>query len=145
LDELCDVAGFMKTLVAEHGVVDLCKGLYSSNLFYEPSTRTSSSFFTAMGRLGIISSIFSFLILGGNVLPILSEFSSVQKGETIEDTIKVLQNYVDVIVMRHPDIGSVARAASASNIPIINAGDGANEHPTQVSRSLKLFDTIINS
>jgi aspartate carbamoyltransferase catalytic subunit len=56
----------------------------------------------------------------------------VKKGETIEDTIRVIQQYVDIIIMRHPDIGSVARAASVSQIPVINAGDGANEHPTQV-------------
>lgn len=60
-----------------------------------------------------------------------TEFSSVKKGETLEDTVRVLQQYVDVIVMRHPEIGSVAHAASFCDIPVINAGDGANEHPTQ--------------
>lgn len=119
LDELCDIAGYMKRLVEKQGITDICKGLYSANLFYEPSTRTNSSFHTAMGRLG------------GEVLPIHTEFSSVKKGETIEDTIRVVQQYVDIVIMRHPDIGSVARAAKVADIPIINAGDGANEHPTQ--------------
>jgi len=119
LEELCQVAAFMQKSVETHGIIDLCRDKYSANLFYEPSTRTMSSFTTAMGRLG------------GQSLPIFPDFSSVKKGETLEDTIRVLQNYVDVIVMRHPEIGSVAQAASVASVPIINAGDGANEHPTQ--------------
>jgi carbamoyl-phosphate synthase/aspartate carbamoyltransferase/dihydroorotase/carbamoyl-phosphate synthase/aspartate carbamoyltransferase len=71
--------------------------------------------------------------LGGQVIPITQgvQFSSVTKGESLEDTIRTLEQYADVIVLRHPDIGSANRAAEAANVPIINAGDGAGEHPTQ--------------
>jgi aspartate carbamoyltransferase catalytic subunit len=90
-------------------------------LFYEPSTRTSASFIAAMERLG------------GSVIPITQgvQFSSVSKGETLADTIQTLEQYSDVIVLRHPEIGSARVAAEAANIPVINAGDGAGEHPTQ--------------
>jgi aspartate carbamoyltransferase len=100
--------------------IPLCTGVVLATLFYEPSTRTSSSFQTAMLRLG------------GQVLAINDvSNSSVAKGETIEDTIKCLQSYVDVIAMRHPQVGSLARAASVATVPIVNAGDGVGEHPTQ--------------
>ena len=91
-----------------------------ANLFYEPSTRTSSSFFSAMTRLG------------HTVLPINEvKYSSVTKGETLEDTIRTISKYVDVIALRHPDEGAAVRAAKVSDVPIINAGDGTGEHPTQ--------------
>jgi aspartate carbamoyltransferase len=88
------------------------------NLFYEPSTRTSCSFHTAM------------LKMGGNVIEI-SDNSSAKKGESLEDTIKTVSNYGDVIVLRHPEKGSAERAANVATVPIINAGDGNGEHPTQ--------------
>lgn len=90
-------------------------------VFYEPSTRTSASFIAAMSQLG------------GNVIPITQgvQFSSVAKGETLEDTIVTLGQYADAIVLRHPETGSVARAAAVSPVPVINAGDGIGEHPTQ--------------
>jgi aspartate carbamoyltransferase len=90
-------------------------------VFYEPSTRTSSSFIAAMQKLG------------GNVIPITQgvQFSSVSKGETLEDTITTLGQYADAIVLRHPETGSVRRAAASSPVPVINAGDGIGEHPTQ--------------
>jgi len=71
--------------------------------------------------------------LGGSVIPITQgeQFSSVSKGETLADTIRTLEQYSDVIVLRHPEIGSAQVAADYANIPIINAGDGAGEHPTQ--------------
>ena len=91
-----------------------------ANLFYEPSTRTSSSFFSAMTRLG------------HTVLPINEViYSSVTKGETLEDTIKTLSCYADIIVLRHPSVGASKAAARVSSVPIINAGDGIGEHPTQ--------------
>ena len=91
-----------------------------ANLFYEPSTRTSSSFFSAMTRLG------------HTVLPINEViYSSVTKGETLEDTIKTLSSYVDIIVLRHPSVGASKAAAKVSSVPVINAGDGIGEHPTQ--------------
>ena len=103
-----------------HGT-DLLKGRVLACLFYEPSTRTSASFIAAMERLG------------GSVIPITQgvQFSSVSKGETLADTIQTLEQYSDVIVLRHPEIGSARVAAEAANIPVINAGDGAGEHPTQ--------------
>lgn len=108
-------------MVEQRGGNDLLKGRIVACLFYEPSTRTSSSFIAAMQRLG------------GQVIPITQgvQFSSVTKGESLEDTIRTLEQYADVIVLRHPDIGSANRAAEAASVPIINAGDGAGEHPTQ--------------
>lgn len=95
-------------------------GCVSTNLFYEPSTRTSSSFYSAMVKLG------------GHVIPINDvSFSSVSKGETLSDTIRVMNSYSDVIVLRHPEVGSAELAAHVSHVPIINAGDGVGEHPTQ--------------
>lgn len=96
------------------------EGKLLANLFYEASTRTSSSFHAAMHKLS------------GNVLPINDvNYSSVSKGENLEDTIRTLACYADVIVLRHPEIGAAKRAAEVSSVPIINAGDGAGEHPTQ--------------
>lgn len=90
-------------------------------VFYEPSTRTSSSFLAAVGKLG------------GTSIPITQgvQFSSVAKGETLEDTILTLGQYADAIVLRHPETGAVERAAKVSPVPVINAGDGIGEHPTQ--------------
>jgi carbamoyl-phosphate synthase/aspartate carbamoyltransferase len=89
------------------------------NAFFEPSTRTSLSFETAMYRLG------------GNVLTFNKDVSSMNKGENFEDTIKTLATFGDAIVLRHPEIGKVEAASNMCNIPIINGGDGAGEHPTQ--------------
>jgi len=91
-----------------------------ANLFYEPSTRTSSSFFSAATKLG-------HTVLQINEV----KYSSVTKGETLEDTIRTISQYADAIVLRHPDIGAARTAANVSDVPIINAGDGAGEHPTQ--------------
>lgn len=111
----------MRTVVAEAGGSDLLKGRVAATIFYEPSTRTSSSFIAAMQRLG------------GTVIPITSgvQFSSVSKGETLGDTMRTLEQYADVIVLRHPVIGSAVEAAAAASVPVLNAGDGAGEHPTQ--------------
>jgi len=95
-----------------------CNGKTLINLFYEPSTRTSCSFHKAM------------LNLGGSVIEI-TDNSSVKKGETLEDTIKTVSNYGDIIVLRHPEKGSCERASKVSTVPLINAGDGNGEHPTQ--------------
>lgn len=97
------------------------KGKIMASLFYEPSTRTRFSFESAMLRLG------------GNVISTenAKEFSSAIKGETLEDSIKVISNYADVIVLRHFDKGASEKASLVSNIPIINAGDGVGQHPTQ--------------
>jgi len=121
LEHIFSRARDMRKMVEQDGGNDLLKGRIVACLFYEPSTRTSSSFIAAMERLG------------GQVIPITQgvQFSSVTKGESLEDTIRTLEQYADVIVLRHPDIGSATRAAHAADIPIINAGDGAGEHPTQ--------------
>ena len=89
------------------------------NIFFEPSTRTSCSFQAAMIKLG------------GNIINITDKYSSTEKGESLEDTIKTVTNYGDIIVFRHPQKGSAQIAANVSTIPVINAGDGNGEHPTQ--------------
>lgn len=92
-----------------------------ASLFYEPSTRTRFSFESAMRRLG------------GSVITTENarEFSSAAKGESLSDSTKIMCGYADVIVMRHNEAGSASKAADISSIPIINAGDGAGQHPTQ--------------
>lgn len=120
LEYVFGVAHEMRGMVERVGTFDLLKGKILANLFYEPSTRTSSSFTAAMERLG------------GSVIPINEvKYSSVSKGESLPDTIRTLECYADVIVLRHPETGSAAIAAKAARKPIINAGDGVGEHPTQ--------------
>ena len=114
------VAADMRTMVQRVGTFDLLKGKVLANLFYEPSTRTSSSFIAAIERLG------------GSAIPINEvRYSSVSKGESLPDTVRTLECYSDVIVLRHPETGAAATAAKYCRKPIINAGDGAGEHPTQ--------------
>ena len=101
-------------------VINELQGKILCALFYEPSSRTFSSFVTAMQRLG------------GGFIPIQGvQFSSVVKGETLEDTIRVFSNYADVIALRHSEEGAAKRAADVAFVPVINAGDGVGEHPTQ--------------
>ncbi len=120
LDYVFGVATEMEEMVRRIGSFDLLKGKILANLFYEPSTRTSSSFTAAMERLG------------GSVIPISEvRYSSVSKGESLPDTVRTLEAYADVIVLRHPEVGSAELAAHYARKPIINAGDGVGEHPTQ--------------
>jgi aspartate carbamoyltransferase catalytic subunit len=121
LDYIFSVAEEMRAIVRRVGSTDLLKGTVLACLFYEPSTRTSSSFIAAMSRLG------------GTVIPITQgvQFSSVSKGESLPDTIRTLEQYADVIVLRHPEVGASGVAAKYARKPIINAGDGIGEHPTQ--------------
>jgi aspartate carbamoyltransferase catalytic subunit len=99
---------------------NLLQGKVIATLFFEPSTRTRLSFETAINRLG------------GKIIGFSdSASSSVSKGETLHDTIKMVSNYADLIIMRHPMEGSARYASEVSNIPVINAGDGANQHPSQ--------------
>ena len=117
---LMSLASQFGHLVNTRGTCELLADRLLATIFYEPSTRTSSSFQAAMLRLG------------GKVLSIPDVMqSSVSKGETIEDTMRCLECYVDGIVMRHPSPGSVQRAADSVRIPVLNAGDGIGEHPTQ--------------
>ena len=101
-----------------------------ATLFYEPSTRTRLSFESAMLRLG------------GKTLGFAgAQLSSASKGETVEDTARVVSNYADVIAMRHPKEGAPLRAARYSRIPVINAGDGGHQHPTQTMTDLMTIRT----
>ena len=100
--------------------LDLVRGYVLATLFFEPSTRTRLSFETAMHRLG------------GNVVGFSSaESTSTAKGETLADTIRTVDQYADVIAMRHPQIGSAKEAAAVAEAPVLNGGDGAGQHPTQ--------------
>ncbi len=112
-------SGFEKELKGK-GTIPLLKGKLVATLFFEPSTRTRLSFEAAMQRLG-----------GGVISMGAVESSSVAKGETLSDTARTVAQYADVIVVRHPRIGSAKEAADAVDIPVINAGDGAGQHPTQ--------------
>ena len=120
LSDIFAVAQEMEQVVQHYGSNILSRRVMAT-LFYEPSTRTRLSFESAMTRLG------------GGVLTTENarEFSSAAKGETIEDTIRVIAGYADVVVMRHFESGASKRAAAVSSVPIINAGDGAGQHPTQ--------------
>lgn len=108
-------------LRSDRATHNLLPGKILATLFYEPSTRTRLSFESAMIRLG------------GQVISTENarEFSSAIKGETVEDTIRIVSGYADAIVIRHFETGAAARAASASPVPIVNGGDGPGEHPTQ--------------
>ena len=112
-------AGFEKELKGK-GALNLLKGKILATLFFEPSTRTRLSFEAAMQRLG-----------GGVISMASAESSSAAKGETVADTAMTVAQYADAIVIRHPRIGSAREAAEAADIPVINAGDGAGQHPTQ--------------
>ncbi len=120
IEAILQVASEFEKELKKRGSIPLLKGKILATLFFEPSTRTRLSFETAMQRLG------------GGVIGMGSvESSSVAKGETLIDTIQTVSQYADVIVLRHPRTGSAKEAADATTIPIINAGDGAGQHPTQ--------------
>lgn len=120
LDDLFNEADQMRSAVKSCRDRRL-SGYILATLFFEPSTRTRLSFESAMSRLGgsVISAEYA------------RETSSAAKGETIEDTARIVEGYADAIVIRHPAAGSAARASAAVDIPVINAGDGPHEHPTQ--------------
>lgn len=118
-DQLLETAAEMER-IERAGGSDLLKGKILASLFYEPSTRTRLSFESAMQRLG------------GSVISAEGiQFSSLFKGESIEDTIIMAAQYADIITMRHPQAGSADKAASVSTVPFINAGDGPAQHPSQ--------------
>lgn len=104
---------------------DVCRGKKLATLFYEPSTRTRLSFEAAM------------LNLGGNILGFSSaDYSSASKGESVADTIRVISSYADICAIRHPKEGAPLVASHFSSIPVINAGDGGHNHPTQTFTDL---------
>src|SRR5438309_9249093 len=119
LEELLDRADDIKS--QPHHFSGRLNGRVMAALFYEPSTRTRLSFEAAMLRLG------------GDTMGTdnAREFSSAAKGETLEDTIRIVSGYADVIVLRHNEQGAARRAAAVSLVPVINAGDGPGQHPTQ--------------
>lgn len=102
-----------------------------ATMFFEPSTRTRLSFESAMHRLG-----------GRVITAVGMQFSSLAKGETLHDTLKVIEGYADVCAIRHPLEGSATKAAKSTTIPVINAGDGAGEHPTQGLLDLYTIATL---
>ena len=120
VEELMRVAESMEPIARRRKVTRVLEGAVLGNLFFEPSTRTRVSFGAAFCRLG------------GSVCDTTGfTFSSMAKGESIRDTSRVISGYVDAIVVRHPEQGSVAQFAAATHVPVINGGDGPGEHPTQ--------------
>lgn len=118
LDEIFDTAD--EIIKKPEDYTHICDGKLLGSLFFEPSTRTRLSFESAMNRLG------------GRVVGFSeAASSSVSKGETLADTIKIVSGYTDIIVMRHPKEGAAMCASENCDIPLINAGDGGHEHPTQ--------------
>lgn len=140
LDIVFKVADEMKSdlLAKPRQYADILKDKIMASLFYEPSTRTRFSFESAMARLG------------GSILTTenAKEFSSASKGETLYDSTSVMCGYADLIVMRHNEPGSAEIAAKVSSVPVINAGDGSGQHPTQALLDLYTikdsFSTIDN-
>ncbi|PYB68830.1 aspartate carbamoyltransferase [Thermoplasma sp. Kam2015] len=120
LNDLFDLADSMLKTIEKGGSTDLLNSRIMATLFYEPSTRTRLSFESAMHRLG------------GSVITVSDvKTSSVAKGETLADTIRMASSYSDIIVIRHPLEGAARLASKFANKPVINAGDGSGQHPTQ--------------
>lgn len=120
VERIFTVADAMRPYAMRERITRVLEGAIVSNMFFEPSTRTRVSFGSA------------FNLLGGEVRETTEvKASALAKGESLFDTARVLSGYSDVIVMRHPEAGSVAEFAKASRVPVINGGDGANEHPSQ--------------
>lgn len=120
--KLFEIAYEMRFIAKNALPSDILKGTIATLIFYEPSSRTRASFDAAVKQLG------------GQTVVIENpqQFSSVSKGETFEDTIRVFESYSDIIILRHPGVGSAKIASKVANfVPIINAGDGVGEHPTQ--------------
>jgi aspartate carbamoyltransferase catalytic subunit len=120
LEHIMAVSDSLRAQLKDRPSLDLLKGYVLATLFFEPSTRTRLSFETAMHRLG-----------GGVVGFSSAESSSTAKGETLADTIRTVDQYADLIAMRHPQIGSAKEAAAVAKAPVLNGGDGAGQHPTQ--------------
>jgi aspartate carbamoyltransferase len=120
IEYIMDVAADFREQLQKQPGLDLMKGYVLGTLFFEPSTRTRLSFETAMHRLG--GAVVGFASAAG---------TSTAKGESLADTIRTVDQYVDLIAMRHPRIGSAQEAANVATAPILNGGDGAGQHPTQ--------------
>ncbi len=139
-EALFAIADAMQPIARRQKVTRVLEGAVLANLFFEASTRTRISFSSAFARLG------------GSVCDTTGfTFSSMAKGESIYDTSRVISGYADAIVVRHPEIGSVAEFARATNVPVINGGDGAGEHPTQalldlytIQREFSRLDRLVD-
>ncbi len=137
-DEIEKVLKNAETMETYMKGTNILQGKILATLFFEPSTRTRLSFESAMKRLG--GKVIGFSESGS---------TSVAKGETLQDTIKIAEQYSDIIVIRHPKDGAARLAAEAAFVPVINAGDGANQHPTQtlldlytIKKELKSMDEL---
>ncbi len=132
LQELDEILCLANEIIANPiSFADVCKGKVLATLFYEPSTRTRLSFEAAMLRLG------------GSVMGFSSaESSSAAKGESVADTIRTIACYADIAAMRHPKEGAPMVAAMKADIPVINAGDGGHQHPTQTLTDLLTIKTL---
>lgn len=129
LDKLLELANDIEKNPKKYS--EACKGKKLATLFYEPSTRTRLSFEAAM------------LNLGGNVLGFSeATSSSAAKGESVADTIQIISCYADIAAMRHPKEGAALVAANNSRIPVINAGDGGHQHPTQTLADLLTIKSL---
>lgn len=137
IEEIFKLAEKIEKIIEKTKMMEIMKGKILALLFFEPSTRTKLSFETAMKKLGGTTIGFESI-----------ESSSVAKGESLKDTIKVVEKYCDIIVIRHFAEGAARFAAEVSEKPVINAGDGANQHPTQTLLDLytikKLKGSISN-
>ena len=129
LDKLFDLANDMENNPVKYAKI--CDGRKLATCFYEPSTRTRLSFEAAMLNLG--GSVLGFSDAGS---------SSASKGESVSDTIRVISSYADICAMRHPKEGAPMVAAAKSTIPVINAGDGGHQHPTQTLTDLLTIRTL---
>ncbi|MEE4910908.1 hypothetical protein V2K30_17835 [Pseudomonas alliivorans] len=120
VEELLRIADMMQPVARRQKTTRVLEGAVLANLFFEASTRTRLSFASAFARLG------------GAVCDTTGfTFSSMAKGESVADTSRVISGYADVIVVRHPELGAVAEFADATHVPVVNAGDGPGEHPSQ--------------
>ncbi len=132
IERVFTVADDMAPYARRERMTRVLAGAILSNMFFEPSTRTRVSFGCA------------FNLLGGDVREIAEVgASSIAKGESLHDTARVMSGYSDVIVMRHPEAGAVAEFAETSRVPVINGGDGANEHPSQALLDLYTIRTEV--
>ncbi len=140
VEDLLRIADMMQPVARRQKTTRVLEGAVLANLFFEASTRTRLSFSSAFARLG------------GAVCDTTGfTFSSMAKGESIADTSRVISGYADVIVVRHPELGSVAEFARATHVPVINAGDGPGEHPSQalldlytIQREFSRLDKLVD-
>jgi len=140
VEELLRIADMMQPVARRQKTTRVLEGAVLANLFFEASTRTRLSFSAAFARLG------------GSVCDTTGfTFSSMAKGESIADTSRVISGYADVIVVRHPELGAVTEFANATHVPVINAGDGPGEHPSQalldlytIQREFSRLDKLVD-